>query len=79
MPAPTPDDLRVGAWAEVRDLLERQLAPLGRPALAALAPRPGERVLGLKPNKVVEEVTICRFSAVKESGEDATQLVLAER
>src|SRR4029077_17232701 len=36
---------RVRAWAEVRQPLELQLAPLGRPALAALAPRPGENIL----------------------------------
>jgi SAM-dependent methyltransferase len=41
------DEVRVAAWAEVRDLLERQLAPLGRHALAALAPRPGESVLDI--------------------------------
>ncbi|HTI66546.1 MAG TPA: methyltransferase domain-containing protein [Caulobacteraceae bacterium] len=46
-PAPTPDEVRVGAWAEVRELLELQLAPLGRRALAALAPQPGERVLDI--------------------------------
>jgi SAM-dependent methyltransferase len=43
----TQDEVRVRAWAEVRDLLELQLAPLGRRALAALAPRPGERVLDI--------------------------------
>jgi SAM-dependent methyltransferase len=41
------DDVRVRAWAEVREPLERQLAPLGRRALAALAPRPGERILDI--------------------------------
>jgi SAM-dependent methyltransferase len=46
-PAPTQDELRVSAWAEVREPLERQLAPLGRRALAALAPRPGERILDI--------------------------------
>jgi SAM-dependent methyltransferase len=46
-PAPTPDEIRVGAWAEVRELLELQLAPLGRRALAALAPCPGESVLDI--------------------------------
>jgi len=47
-PAPqTEDELRVAAWAEVRDLLELQLAPLGRRALAALAPRSGESVLDI--------------------------------
>jgi SAM-dependent methyltransferase len=44
---PTQDELRVAAWAEVRDLLDLQLAPLGRRALAALAPRPGESVLDI--------------------------------
>jgi SAM-dependent methyltransferase len=46
-PASTQDELRVSAWSEVRELLELQLAPLGRPALAALAPRPGESVLDI--------------------------------
>src|SRR6516164_10161809 len=41
LPALTQDDVRVRAWAEVREPLELQLAPLGRHALAALAPRPG--------------------------------------
>jgi SAM-dependent methyltransferase len=43
----TPDELRVSAWAEIREPLERQLAPLGRHAMMALAPRPGERVLDI--------------------------------
>ena len=47
LPALTQDEVRVGAWAEVREALELQLAPLGRPALAALAPRPGESVLDI--------------------------------
>src|SRR5258708_34290956 len=47
LPAPTQDEVRVGAWAEVREPLELQLAPLGRRALAALAPRPGESVLDI--------------------------------
>jgi SAM-dependent methyltransferase len=46
-PALTQDEVRVRAWAEVRERLELQLAPLGRHALAALAPRPGERVLDI--------------------------------
>jgi SAM-dependent methyltransferase len=46
-PSLTQDELRVAAWAEVRDLLELQLAPLGRRALAALAPRPGESILDI--------------------------------
>jgi SAM-dependent methyltransferase len=47
MQALTRDELRVAAWAEVREPLERQLAPLGRRALKALAPRPGERILDI--------------------------------
>ena len=43
----TQDEVRVVAWAEVREPLELQLAPLGRYALAALAPRPGESVLDI--------------------------------
>src|SRR3954464_7823021 len=41
------DEVRDGAWAEVREPLELQLAPLGRRALAALAPHPGESVLDI--------------------------------
>ena len=41
-----PADVR--AWAEVREPLEWQLVPLGRRALAALAPRPGERARGTR-------------------------------
>ena len=47
LPALTQDEVRVGAWAEVREPLELQLAPLGRRALAALAPHPGESVLDI--------------------------------
>src|SRR3981081_1997369 len=47
LPALPQDEVRVGAWAEVRELLELQLAPLGRRALAALAPHPGESVLDI--------------------------------
>jgi Methyltransferase domain len=47
LPALTQDEVRVRAWAEVRELLELQLAPLGRRALAALAPHPGESVLDI--------------------------------
>ncbi len=46
-PALTRDAVRVAAWAQVSAPLELQLAPLGRRALAALAPRPGERVLDI--------------------------------
>lgn len=32
-------------WAELSPLLDRQIEPLGEAAVAALAPRPGERIL----------------------------------
>ena len=41
------DEIRAAAWAEVRQPLELQLTPLGRPALDALAARPGERILDI--------------------------------
>ncbi|MGI9408642.1 MAG: class I SAM-dependent methyltransferase [Hyphomicrobiaceae bacterium] len=41
------DKIRVRAWAEVRELLELQLAPLGRRAIAALEPSPGESILDI--------------------------------
>lgn len=44
---PTPDELRVAAWAEVREPLELQLATLGRHALTALAPSAGENILDI--------------------------------
>ena len=37
--------LAENAWAAVRELLDRQLSPLGLRAMAALDPKPGERVL----------------------------------
>jgi SAM-dependent methyltransferase len=43
----TEDALRLGAWAEIREALELQLAPLGRRSLEALAPRPGESILDI--------------------------------
>src|SRR5215470_9078355 len=46
-PPLTPDEVRVGAWAEIRELLELQLAPLGRRGLVALAAQPGESVLDI--------------------------------
>lgn len=47
LPKRRKDEVRVGAWAEVRELLELQLAPLGRRGLAALAPRPNECILDI--------------------------------
>ncbi|HEY8616242.1 class I SAM-dependent methyltransferase [Phenylobacterium sp.] len=34
-------------WAEMQEPLDRQLRPLGRAAMAALAPKPGERLLDI--------------------------------
>lgn len=39
------DERRARAWAEVRDLLELQLVPLGRRVLSAVSPQRGERAL----------------------------------
>src|SRR5262249_60307551 len=47
LPALIQDEVRGRAWAEVRELLERSLAPLGRRALEALAPNSGESVLDI--------------------------------
>ena len=41
------NDARVRAWLKYREPLERQLEPLGRAAMAQLAPQPGERVLDI--------------------------------
>ena len=41
------DELRARAWSEVRELLELQLAPLGRRSIAALMPCPGESILDI--------------------------------
>jgi SAM-dependent methyltransferase len=41
------DEVRVRAWAEVRDLLEQQLAPLGRRAMTTLSPKSGENILDI--------------------------------
>ena len=34
-------------WVELNEALDRQLAPLGEAAIAALGPRPGERILDI--------------------------------
>lgn len=41
------DERRVAAWAEVRELLELQLAPLGQRAIEMLRPCAGEHVLDI--------------------------------
>lgn len=40
-------ELLVRIWQEIREPLERQLEPLGRAAMAAIQPAPGERVLDI--------------------------------
>jgi len=40
-----PRSLAQAAWASVREPLDQQLSPLGLRAMAALDPRPGERIL----------------------------------
>ncbi|HEY0105334.1 MAG TPA: methyltransferase domain-containing protein [Rhizomicrobium sp.] len=44
-PPPRNNDLAGKAWADVADLLDLQLSPLGLRAIAALSPRPGDAVL----------------------------------
>jgi SAM-dependent methyltransferase len=47
LPQAYSDELRVRIWLEIREPLERQLEPLGRAAMAAIQPLPGERVLDI--------------------------------
>jgi SAM-dependent methyltransferase len=47
-------------WARRADALDRQLAPAGAAALAALAPRPGERILDLGCGAGATTVDLCR-------------------
>src|SRR4051794_9818928 len=41
------NELAGPTWAKVQAPLDRQLAPLGRRTIAALAPQPGERILDI--------------------------------
>lgn len=41
------NDVAGRSWAEFQEGLDRQVAPLGRRAMAALAPVPGERILDI--------------------------------
>jgi SAM-dependent methyltransferase len=47
-------------WARRADALDRQLAPAGTAGLAALAPRPGERILDLGCGGGATTVELCR-------------------
>jgi SAM-dependent methyltransferase len=75
----TQDELRVRAWAEVRELLELQLAPLGRRAIAALDPRPGAHVLDIGCGGGETIVELLRYVAPRGSvtGIDISPSVLA--
>jgi SAM-dependent methyltransferase len=53
-------------WAELQAPLDRQLAPLGRLAMAALAPRPGERILDVGCG--AGETTLALAEAVMPGG-----------
>lgn len=54
-------------WAELQGPLDRQLAPLGRLAMTALAPRPGERILDVGCGS--GETTLELADAVAPGGE----------
>ena len=54
-------------WASLQAPLDRQLAPLGRQAMAALAPRPGERILDIGCGS--GETTLELARAVSPGGE----------
>ena len=53
-------------WAELQDLLDRQLEPLGRPVMDALALRPGEQVLDIGCG--CGQTTLALGARVGESG-----------
>jgi SAM-dependent methyltransferase len=80
LPVPnTQDEIRVRAWAEVRELLELQLAPLARRALQALAPKSGESVLDIGCGGGTTALEIARAVAPKGMvvGVDLSAAVLA--
>ena len=54
-------------WADLQAPLDRQLAPLGRAAMAALGPRPGERILDIGCG--AGETSLDLAAAVKPGGE----------
>lgn len=73
------DELRVAAWAEIRDLLELQLAPLGRRALSALAPLPGQNIVDIGCGGGETSLELARAVAPNGTvtGIDISQAVLA--
>src|SRR5258707_978888 len=93
LPALSPDEVRVGAWAEIREPLELQLAPLGRRALAALAPHSGhdpdapgpfafanpDRVRGILEVAGFEDIKITAYDDQVGSGDLDTMLAVCSR
>jgi SAM-dependent methyltransferase len=78
-PTLTEDEVRVQAWAEVWELLELQLAPLGRRALEALAIRSGENVLDIGCGGGTTALNLARVVAPDGTvvGVDVSAAVLA--
>lgn len=66
-------------WVEMRDPMDRQLAPLGRAAMSALAPSPGETVLdiGCGSGQTTRELTLAVQPGGRVTGIDLSAPLLA--
>lgn len=66
------------AWADVADLIDLQLSPLGLHAIEALAPRTGERILdvGCGAGQTVLQLAQCVGSGGKVTGVDIAPQLL---
>jgi SAM-dependent methyltransferase len=71
--------VRDRAWADVRELLELQLEPLGTAAMAALGPRPGEHILDIGCGAGTTAIQLMRAVAPDGTvvGIDTSAFVLA--